>query len=96
MHVGVCKISFRIPENSSLKGKRQVIKPIIARIRNKFEVAVAEVDDQEKWQHAVVGVCCISNDGRYANEVLSHVVNFVENSHFDVEMLDYEIEILAV
>ena len=96
MHVGVCKIHFRLPENSSLKGKRQVVKSIIARIRNKFNVSVAEVDNLGRWQLATLGICCISNDSRYTNEILSRVVTFVINSRFDVEILDYEIEILPV
>ena len=96
MNVGICKISLRIPENSSLKSKRQVVKPVIARIRNKFDVAVAEVGDNDLWQVATIGVCCVSNDRRHANQVLSRVVDFIVNSHFDVEILDYEIEILAV
>ncbi len=96
MHVGVCKIHFRLPENSSLKGKRQVVKSIIARIRNKFNVSVAEVDNLDRWQLATLGICCISNDSRYTNEILSRVVTFVINSRFDVEILDYEIEILPV
>ncbi|MDD4859942.1 MAG: DUF503 domain-containing protein [Dehalococcoidales bacterium] len=96
MDIGVCKISFRIPENESLKGKRQVLKSVIARIRNKFEVAVAEVDDQDVWQIATIGICCISNDKRHANQVLSNIVNFIEGSHLDIEMLNYEIEILTV
>ena len=43
-----------------------------------------------------IGVCCISNDRRYTNQVLSSVVNFITNSRFDVEMLDYEIEIISI
>ncbi len=85
-----------MPENSSLKGKRQVVKSIIARIRNKFNVSVAEVDNLGRWQLATLGICCISNDSRYTNEILSRVVTFVINSRFDVEILDYEIEILPV
>jgi len=96
MNVGVCKISLRLPENASLKGKRQVLKSITSRVRNKFNVAVAEVDDHESWQLAAIGICCISNDRRYTNQVLSKVVDFVINSHFDAEVLDYEIEILNV
>ena len=96
MNVGVCKISLRLPENSSLKGKRQVLKSITSRVQNKFNVAVAEVDDHESWQLAAIGICCISNDRRYTNQVLSKVVDFVINSHFDAEVLDYEIEILNV
>jgi len=96
MNVGVCKINLRLPDNLSLKGKRQVLKSITARVRNKFNVAVAEVDNHDRWQLATVGVCLISNDSRYTNEVLSKVVDFVINTRFDVEILDYEIEILPV
>ena len=96
MNIGVCKISLRLPENSSLKGKRQVIKSITSRIRNKFNVSVAEVDNNEVWQLATIGVCFVSNDGRFTNQVLSKVADFVGNGHFDIEMLDYEIEIITV
>ena len=96
MNVGVCKIDLRLPENLSLKGKRQVLKSITTRIRNKFNVSVAEVDNHDRWQLATIGICCVSNDNRFTNEVLSKVMNFVINSRFDVEILDYEIEILPV
>ena len=96
MNVGVCKISLRLPENLSLKGKRRVLKSIIARVGNKFNVSVAEVGDQGLWQSTVLGVCCISNNSRYTNQVLSKVVDFIINSRFEVEILDYEIEILLV
>jgi uncharacterized protein YlxP (DUF503 family) len=96
MNIGVCRIRFRLPENSSLKGKRRVVKSVIARVRNKFDVSVAEVDDQDLWQLATLGVCCVSNDKRHTNEVLSKVVDFVVNSRFEVEILDYEIEIVPV
>ena len=96
MNVGICKINLRLPENMSLKGKRQVLKSIINRVRNKFNVSVAEVDNHDRWQLASIGICCVSNDKRYTNEVLSKVVEFVVNSRFDVEILDYEIELLPV
>jgi len=96
MNVGICRIDLRLPENISLKGKRQVLKSIIARVRNKFNVAVAEVDNHDRWQLATIGICCISNNSRHTNEVLSKVVDFVINSRFEVEILDYEIEILPV
>jgi len=96
MNVGVCRISLRLPENLSLKGKRGVLKSIITRVRSKFNVSIAEVDDHELWQLATLGICCVSNDGRYTNEVLSKVVDFIVNGRFDVEILDYEIEILPV
>ena len=96
MHVGVCWIRFRIPESLSLKGKRRVLKSITTRVAGKFNVSVAEVDDQDLWQLATLGVCCVSNDKRHANEVLSRVVDFITEGRFEVEILDYGIEILPV
>jgi len=96
MNVGVCKLTLRLPENSSLKGKRQVVKSITSRVGNQFNVSVAEIDDQDLWQIATIGVCYVSNSQRHANEVLSKVMNFIANSRFEAELLDYEIEILSV
>jgi len=96
MNVGVCKLSLRLPENSSLKGKRQVVKSITSRVGNQFNVSVAEIDDHDLWQIATIGVCYVSNSQRHANEVLSKVVNFIANSRFEAELLNYEIEILTV
>jgi uncharacterized protein len=96
VNVGICKVRLRLPENLSLKGKRQVVKSLTARLKNKFDVSVAEVRDNDLWQLATIGICFISNDKRFTNEVLSKTVEFVVNSQGDFEMLDYEIEILTV
>ncbi len=96
MNIGVCKVKLRLPENLSLKGKRQVVKSVTARLKNKFNVSVAEVEDNDLWQLATIGICFVSNDHRFTNEVLSKAVEMVVNSQGDFEMLDYEIEILAV
>ena len=96
MNIGVCKVILHLPENQSLKDKRRVLKSIATRVRNKFNVAIAEVDEQSLWQSATLGICCVSNNGRFTNEVLSKVVDFIANSHFEIEMVDYEIEILSV
>jgi len=96
MNVGVCRVRLRLPGNLSLKGKRQVVKSIAARVRNKFNVSVAEVDDHDLWQSATLGICCVSNDKRHTNEVLSKIMDFIVDGRFDVEILDYEIEILPV
>jgi len=94
MNIGACKIRLRLPENETLKGKRQTLKSIIERVKNRFNVSIAEVDDHELWQIITLGVSCVSTSPQHVNEVLSKVVNFVEKSRFDVEMLDYEVEIL--
>ena len=89
MNVGVCKIKLRMPENQSLKDKRRVLKSITARVGSKFNVSIAEVGDNSLWQSAVLGICCVSNDSRHTNEVLSKVVDFIVRSRFDVEILSY-------
>ena len=96
MNVGVCRIDLRLPENQSLKGKRQIVRPIIERIRNKFNVSAAEVGDQDLWQAASIGIVTVSNDQRFTNEVLCKVVDFVGNSHFDAAIIDYSIEIIPI
>ena len=92
MNVSVCRIDIRLPENHSLKGKRQVIKSIIARLQNRYKVAVAEVDNQGLWQIATLGVACVSNHRRHCDETLSNVVKFIIQNYPDVELLDSEIE----
>ena len=67
-----------------------------ARLKNKFNISVAEVEDNDLWQLATIGICCVTNDKRFTNEILSKAVDFVVGSQGDYEMLDYEIEILAV
>ena len=95
MHIGVCRVSLFLPGVQSLKGKRQIARSLTSRIRNQFNVAVAEVEDQDLWQRLTLGICCISNDSNHANQVLSNVVSFVESQRRDLEVLDYETEIIT-
>jgi uncharacterized protein YlxP (DUF503 family) len=95
VHVSVCQIQLRLPENHSLKGKRQVIKSIVTRLQNKFNVSVAEIDDQDLWQLATLGIACVSNHRRHADEILANVVRFVIQNYPDVEVLSSEIETLS-
>lgn len=96
MNIGVCKVNIRIPENETLKGKRQVIQSIVKRVRDKFNVAIAEVENGDKWQIATIGICYVSNDGRHANEVISKIVDYIVTSRLDVEVLDCQIELVSV
>jgi len=94
MVIGACTVQLRIAGNRSLKGKRRVIKPLMARVRNQFNVAIAEVGNHDAWQSATLGIACVSNDAAHANSILSHVVNFIERTNRDTELIDYQIEIL--
>jgi len=96
MNIGVCKVNIRIPENETLKGKRQVVQSIVKRVRDKFNVAIAEVENGDKWQIATIGICYVSNDGRHANEVIDKIVDYIVTSRLDVEVLDCQIELVSV
>jgi uncharacterized protein YlxP (DUF503 family) len=93
MVVGVCRVTLRLPENGSLKGKRQVLRSVTQRLRNTFNVAVAEVADNDRWQIATLGITCVSNDARHAREMLDRVLGYIQRSRLDAELLDSEIEV---
>ena len=95
MHIGVCTLQAHLPEARSLKAKRSVARSLTTRLRNQFNVAVAEVADNDMWQRLTIGVCCVSNDSSHADQILSHVVSFVETFHSDLVLLEYQTEIIS-
>jgi len=75
--VGTLEIDLRIAESRSLKSRRRVVNSLKDRIKVRFNVSVADVGDQNVWQRAVLGVAVVASDGRFANEVLSKVLDLV-------------------
>ena len=94
MFIGACELTLHLPLAQSLKDKRQAIKSLMARLRNEFNIAVAEVDQQQAWQVAVLGVACVSPSQKYAHEQIEAVVRFVQTHRPDLPLTHYEIEIL--
>ena len=94
MHIGLCTIELRLHGVGSLKGKRSVIKSTVTRVSREFNVSIAEVDAQNLWQRAVLGVCCVSNSAGYAHGQLERVVQWIETNRPDVELLTYQIELI--
>ena len=93
MHIGVLTLELTIEGADSLKDKRQVLKSLVAHIRQKFNVSVAEVDENDIWRRAVLGVAVVSNAESFNNAVLSKVIDHVEDD-FRVVLGDYDIEML--
>jgi len=93
MVVGLCTIELQIPESASLKDKRRVLKSVVSRVRQKFNVSIAEVDHQDSWQLATLAVVCVSADARYVQGLLERVVSFIEGAHLDLVLLDYRNEL---
>ncbi len=95
MNLGYCSLKFFLHGNNSLKGKRKVIRAIKDRLKNKFNVSVAEVGDQDIWQNIHLGIAAVNADPQYLDGLLKQVVNFVDNMHL-AEMTDCQTEIIKV
>ena len=80
MTIGAARVTVYLPEATSLKEKRGVIKSVIARARNKFNAGIAEVEDLDDLRVATIGVVCVSNNGGHADEMLQAVIGFIERN----------------
>lgn len=92
MVVGVCTIDLHLPGTGSLKDKRRILLSMKERIKKAYNVSIAEVDGNDLWQRAVLGVACVANEGRYVNQVLDGVLNAVR-ANPSVELVDYHTEL---
>jgi uncharacterized protein YlxP (DUF503 family) len=87
-------LELDIPTASSLKDKRSVLQSVLTRVRNHFRVAIAEVEAQEHWGRAVLGLSTVSNNATHARQVLEEVVRFVEHLRMDADVGAVEFEVL--
>jgi uncharacterized protein YlxP (DUF503 family) len=94
MVVGVCCVELHLPGNGSLKGKRGILKPLLARLRREFEIAVAEVGENDVWQSAEIALAAVANESGHVHSVLERAVHWIEAHHPEVQVVDWEIEIL--
>ena len=93
MFVGVSRLDLRVPASGSLKAKRHVVKGLVGGLRAKFNVAVAEVDHQDLWQRATIGVSCVSEAAYHAQKMLHEVERFVARDD-RVEILYNDMRVL--
>jgi len=93
MVVGIGTVVLMLHGNSSLKGKRKVVKTIVKRIQNNFNVSVAEIGANNSLERAEIGLALIGNDRRVINSKLDKVMNFVENMQL-AEIIDTDMEIM--
>lgn len=96
MNVALGRVTLHLAGNRSLKGKRQVVRSLTARVRQRFNVSVAEVGEPDLWQMAVLGLCCVSNSAAHAAELLSEATRFIEAEALgDAEVVDSQTELLT-
>jgi uncharacterized protein YlxP (DUF503 family) len=79
MVVGVCHLDLLLPEGSSLKAKRSVVKGLIARVKAKFNCSIAEVGAHDLWQRARLGICLVGSDQPFINASLDKVIDYIES-----------------
>ena len=93
MVVGLCTVELLIPESQSLKDKRQVLHSLKDRLHGKFNVSVAEVEGQDLWQRAVLGMACVANESKHVNQVLEQALNLIKSLP-TVEVVRTHLELL--
>lgn len=95
MAVGMLTLELYLPLNNSLKGKRSILKPLIAQLRRDYNVSVCEAEAQDVHTRAVLEVVCVSTNHAVAHRQLQHVANRVEGWRHDAQLIDYSIEMLG-
>jgi len=93
MVIGTGIIIFRLHDCRSLKAKRRVVKSIVARLRNAFNAAVAEVGANDTYDRAEIGFALVGNDGPLINAKADKVLNMAEDLGL-AELIDSELEII--
>ncbi|MPN41358.1 hypothetical protein SDC9_188903 [bioreactor metagenome] len=92
MIIGAAEISLHANWVHSLKEKRMIVKSIMAKTKNKFNISIAEVENQDYHQSITIGIACVTNSSRLANSILQNVVNYIEeNTEAVIEKVDFEI-----
>jgi uncharacterized protein YlxP (DUF503 family) len=92
MVVGSLKVELRLPENRSLKGKRKVVKSMVGKVKSRFNVSIAEVGSNDKWQKIELGISAVGNDRRHIDSSLNHILSFLDSLYL-AQIVNTEMEI---
>ncbi|KXA30507.1 hypothetical protein HMPREF3229_00970 [Peptoniphilus harei] len=93
MIIGICTCEIFIFNANSLKSKRSVVKSIIEKSKNRFNISIAEVGENDKWQKSIIAFSTISNDQKIVEETVEKVINFFD-SYSEIEIINIKREIL--
>ena len=92
--VGILTLHLQIPGCASLKEKRGRIKPLLARLDRQFNLSVAELDLQDKWQETVIACGMVGNDKVHLQQSLQAVIRWLESNWSDMQLMDDQIELI--
>ncbi|VBB44364.1 conserved hypothetical protein [uncultured Desulfatiglans sp.] len=93
MVLGALRVEFFLAECHSLKGKRKVVRSMVDKVKAKFNVSIAEIDSNDKWQKIELGIAVVGNDRRYVDSCLNHVRDFLESLYL-AELIHAETEVI--
>lgn len=96
MKVSISTVVLQLPQSQSLKDKRRVLSSLTSKVRNRFNASISEVDNNEKWQIATLGIACVSNNSKHSDEMITSVLNFIESSRQDIDILSEERDIMSI
>ncbi len=92
--IGLCTVEFELPGVTSLKEKRSILKSLLTRLHNQFNVSTAEIDFNDALNASVIAFTTVTNDTRHANQTISSILNWIEKTYPDALIVNQEIEIL--
>ena len=93
MYVAILQVDLSIERAQNLKEKRQVVRSVLARLRSRYNVSAAEVDDLDLWQRAGLGFCCCGNDAAHVRGLMQQVLHQLQR-HPEARVLDHQLEVL--
>lgn len=92
--IGLCTVEFELPGARTLKDKRSVLKSMLTRLHNQFNISTAEIDLHDVVNASVIAFTAVTTDTRHANQVISNILNWIEKNYPDALIVNQEIEIL--
>ncbi len=95
MVIGIIKIVFRIHDNHSLKQKRKIVKSMVSRVKNRFNVSIAEIGSNDMWQRIELGITAVGNERTHIDSSLNSVISFLDKM-YAAEIIDYSTEIINI
>ncbi|PWB54886.1 MAG: DUF503 domain-containing protein [Anaerolineales bacterium] len=94
MAIGILTLQLQLPGCKSLKEKRSRLKPLITRLHREYNLSVAEIDQQDRWDEATIGCAMISNEHKFLESSLQTVIHWLDKNWPDVTLVDDQIEII--
>ncbi|NLW02212.1 MAG: DUF503 domain-containing protein [Clostridiaceae bacterium] len=95
MVIGIMKVRLFSSDPQSLKDKRRLVRSLVERIKNRFNVSVAETGAHDSWNHCEIGIACVSNESAHADSMLAAVANYIESDGW-LEITDYSTELIHI